>query len=71
MFQVGDTIKTTGDVKVRQGPAKSTAQIGTRPAGTMGTLAEGPVIDIASDPDIIYWRIAEFGGWIGQDRFRQ
>lgn len=71
MFQLGDTIKTIGEVKVRQGPAKSTPQIGIRPAGAIGTLAKGPVVDTVAEPDIIYWKITEFGGWIGQDRFRQ
>src|SRR5437773_137504 len=55
-FAIGDRVQTTDVTNIRSAPAVSGALIGTQPAGALGTVVGGPVVDAAGD-QAIRWQI--------------
>jgi len=67
-FAPGDRVKTSGTANIRSGPSASAALLGTQPAGALGTLLAGPVIDSAGDK-LLRWQVnfdAGVDGWAAE-----
>ena len=48
-FALGDRVQTTDVTNIRSAPAVSGTLLGTQPAGALGTVVGGPVVDVAGD----------------------
>ena len=56
VFFVGDRVKTTGDANIRSGPSVSSSQIGSQPAGAVGTIIGGPILPRTGDK-LLRWEV--------------
>jgi uncharacterized protein YjdB len=65
---IGDRVQTSGTANVRSTSSSSSTLLGSQPAGAVGTLTGGPVIDVAGD-GLLRWQVnfdSGPDGWVAE-----